>query len=88
MIERSYRFSIWNTILGSSLLTMPWGVAMAGLIPGIGLMLAMGALCLYTAYRLLQVHKYQGPSFIAFLLLFFFLYESLNEKGISDLNCK
>ncbi|XP_048509761.1 sodium-coupled neutral amino acid transporter 9-like isoform X3 [Athalia rosae] len=53
-------FSIWNTILGSSLLTMPWGVAMAGLIPGIGLMLAMGALCLYTAYRLLQVHKYHG----------------------------
>ncbi|XP_046629960.1 sodium-coupled neutral amino acid transporter 9-like [Neodiprion virginianus] len=53
-------FSIWNTILGSSLLTMPWGIAMAGLIPGIGLMLAMGGLCLYTAYRLLQVHKYHG----------------------------
>ncbi|XP_046753895.1 sodium-coupled neutral amino acid transporter 9-like isoform X2 [Diprion similis] len=53
-------FSIWNTILGSSLLTMPWGIAMAGLIPGIGLILAMGGLCLYTAYRLLQVHKYHG----------------------------
>ncbi|XP_024941981.1 sodium-coupled neutral amino acid transporter 9 [Cephus cinctus] len=53
-------FSIWNTILGSSLLTMPWGIAMAGLIPGIVLILAMGGLCLYTAYRLLQVHRYHG----------------------------
>ncbi|XP_043486528.1 sodium-coupled neutral amino acid transporter 9 homolog isoform X2 [Polistes fuscatus] len=53
-------FSIWNTILGSSLLTMPWGIQMAGFFPGIILILAMGGLCLYTAHRLIVVHKYHG----------------------------
>nr|XP_031842690.1 sodium-coupled neutral amino acid transporter 9-like [Nomia melanderi]XP_031842691.1 sodium-coupled neutral amino acid transporter 9-like [Nomia melanderi] len=53
-------FSIWNTILGSSLLTIPWGIQMAGFFPGIILILIMSGLCLYTAYCLLLVHKYHG----------------------------
>ncbi|EFN83619.1 Putative amino acid permease F13H10.3 [Harpegnathos saltator] len=53
-------FSIWNTILGSSLLTMPWGIAMAGFFPGIIIILMMSGLCLYTAYRLIAVYKYHG----------------------------
>nr|XP_003699678.1 PREDICTED: sodium-coupled neutral amino acid transporter 9-like isoform X1 [Megachile rotundata]XP_012141770.1 PREDICTED: sodium-coupled neutral amino acid transporter 9-like isoform X1 [Megachile rotundata]XP_012141776.1 PREDICTED: sodium-coupled neutral amino acid transporter 9-like isoform X1 [Megachile rotundata]XP_012141784.1 PREDICTED: sodium-coupled neutral amino acid transporter 9-like isoform X1 [Megachile rotundata]XP_012141787.1 PREDICTED: sodium-coupled neutral amino acid transpo len=53
-------FSIWNTILGSSLLTVPWGIEMAGFFPGIILVLLMSGLCLYTAYCLLLVHKYHG----------------------------
>ncbi|XP_043601506.1 sodium-coupled neutral amino acid transporter 9 homolog isoform X1 [Bombus pyrosoma] len=53
-------FSIWNTILGSSLLTIPWGIQMAGFFPGIILILVMSGLCLYTAYCLLLVHKYYG----------------------------
>ncbi|XP_066581577.1 neutral amino acid transporter 9-like [Prorops nasuta] len=53
-------FSIWNTILGSSLLTMPWGIGMAGFFPGIILILLMSGLCLYTVYLLLSVHKYYG----------------------------
>ncbi|XP_054014343.1 neutral amino acid transporter 9-like isoform X1 [Hylaeus anthracinus] len=53
-------FSIWNTILGSSMLTIPWGIQMAGFIPGIILILLMSGFCLYTAYCLLLVHKYHG----------------------------
>ncbi|TGZ50114.1 putative sodium-coupled neutral amino acid transporter 9 [Temnothorax longispinosus] len=53
-------FSIWNTILGSSLLTMPWGITMAGFFPGIILNLLMSGLCLYTAYRLVAAHAYHG----------------------------
>ncbi|XP_043508062.1 sodium-coupled neutral amino acid transporter 9 homolog isoform X1 [Frieseomelitta varia] len=53
-------FSVWNTILGSSLLTIPWGIQMAGFFPGIILILVMSGLCLYTAYCLLLVHKYYG----------------------------
>ncbi|XP_039315042.1 sodium-coupled neutral amino acid transporter 9 isoform X2 [Solenopsis invicta] len=53
-------FSIWNTILGSSLLTMPWGIVMAGFFPGIILNLLMSGLCLYTAYRLVVAHAYHG----------------------------
>ncbi|XP_076241915.1 sodium-coupled neutral amino acid transporter 9 homolog isoform X2 [Calliopsis andreniformis] len=58
--NKYFKFSIWNTILGSSLLTIPWGIQMAGFFPGIILVLVMSGLCLYTAYCLLVVHKYYG----------------------------
>ncbi|XP_017889461.1 sodium-coupled neutral amino acid transporter 9-like isoform X2 [Ceratina calcarata] len=57
---RKRLFSIWNTILGSSLLTIPWGIQMAGFFPAIILTLVMSGLCLYTAYCLLLVHRYHG----------------------------
>lgn len=67
MYPFSFRFSIWNTILGSSLLTMPWGIGMAGFFPGIILNLLMSGLCLYTAYRLIVVHAYHGKKMDLFL---------------------
>uniref|UniRef100_A0A914RTG6 Amino acid transporter transmembrane domain-containing protein n=1 Tax=Parascaris equorum TaxID=6256 RepID=A0A914RTG6_PAREQ len=41
-------------MMGSSLLAMPWAVQQAGLALGIFLILAVGALSLYTAYRIVQ----------------------------------
>ncbi|KAI8439162.1 hypothetical protein MSG28_013009 [Choristoneura fumiferana] len=41
-------FSVWNTIMGSSLLTMAWGVERAGLPAALVLVALMAALCLYT----------------------------------------
>lgn len=49
--------------MGSSLLTMAWGIERAGLLPGILLMLGMGALCLYTSYILLKVCYHHGSFF-------------------------
>ncbi|XP_075980267.1 sodium-coupled neutral amino acid transporter 9 homolog isoform X2 [Anticarsia gemmatalis] len=53
-------FSVWNTIMGSSLLTMAWGVERAGLPAALILVAFMAALCLYTAYVLLRVNKHHG----------------------------
>ncbi|XP_045500345.1 sodium-coupled neutral amino acid transporter 9 homolog isoform X2 [Colias croceus] len=53
-------FSIWNTIMGSSLLTMAWGVERAGLPAALLLLAFMAGLCLYTAYLLLKVNLYHG----------------------------
>ncbi|XP_026741496.1 sodium-coupled neutral amino acid transporter 9 homolog isoform X2 [Trichoplusia ni] len=53
-------FSVWNTIMGSSLLTMAWGVERAGLPAALALVAFMAALCLYTAYVLLTVNKHHG----------------------------
>ncbi|XP_046969772.1 sodium-coupled neutral amino acid transporter 9 homolog [Vanessa cardui] len=53
-------FSIWNTIMGSSLLTMAWGVERAGLPGALFLLAFMAALCLYTAYILLRVNVHHG----------------------------
>ncbi|XP_034834938.1 sodium-coupled neutral amino acid transporter 9 homolog [Maniola hyperantus] len=53
-------FSVWNTIMGSSLLTMAWGVERAGLPAALFLIIFMAALCLYTAYVLLRVNYHHG----------------------------
>lgn len=37
-------------MVGTSLLTMPWGIERAGFGMGIFLVIAMAALCCYTAY--------------------------------------
>ncbi|GMR49737.1 hypothetical protein PMAYCL1PPCAC_19932, partial [Pristionchus mayeri] len=50
-------FSLWNTMMGTSLLAMPWAIQQAGLVLGIGLMLAIAALCLFTAYLVVQSPK-------------------------------
>uniref|UniRef100_A0A1I7ZIQ5 Aa_trans domain-containing protein n=1 Tax=Steinernema glaseri TaxID=37863 RepID=A0A1I7ZIQ5_9BILA len=47
-------FSIWNTMMGTSLLAMPWALQQAGLAWGLFLMLTMAFLALYTAYRVVQ----------------------------------
>ncbi|XP_060805013.1 sodium-coupled neutral amino acid transporter 9 homolog isoform X2 [Amyelois transitella] len=53
-------FSVWNTIMGSSLLTMAWGVERAGLPAALVLVAVMAALCLYTAHVLLRVNLHHG----------------------------
>ncbi|KAJ9587152.1 hypothetical protein L9F63_019326, partial [Diploptera punctata] len=53
-------FAVWNTIMGSSLLTMPWGIQNAGLLMGIIIILLMGGLCLYTTHQILQVQSQHG----------------------------
>uniref|UniRef100_A0AAF5DRN0 Nudix hydrolase domain-containing protein n=1 Tax=Strongyloides stercoralis TaxID=6248 RepID=A0AAF5DRN0_STRER len=47
-------FSIWNTMMGTSLLAMPWALSQAGFILGSFLILGMAGLALYTAYRIVQ----------------------------------
>ncbi|KAJ1349136.1 hypothetical protein KIN20_004590 [Parelaphostrongylus tenuis] len=47
-------FSLWNTMMGTSLLAMPWALQQAGLFWGIFLMLAMALLCFYTASLVLN----------------------------------
>ncbi|XP_044763424.1 sodium-coupled neutral amino acid transporter 9-like isoform X2 [Coccinella septempunctata] len=50
-------FAVWNTMLGSSLLAISWGIEKTGLFPGIILNFVIGAICLYTAYLLLRVNQ-------------------------------
>jgi len=48
-------FAVWNTMMGTSLLSMPWAVEQAGLVAGLCLILTMAAVCFYTAYCILKV---------------------------------
>ncbi|XP_026677007.1 sodium-coupled neutral amino acid transporter 9 [Diaphorina citri] len=50
-------FSIWNTIMGTSILTIPWAIHQAGFATAICLMLGSTALCLYTAWRILKIQS-------------------------------
>ncbi|KAF5271987.1 hypothetical protein FQR65_LT17489 [Abscondita terminalis] len=53
-------FAIWNTIMGTSLLAMPWGMERAGLFPGILVNVLVAALCLYTCYLMLRINEDHG----------------------------
>ncbi|KAK3590716.1 hypothetical protein CHS0354_012289 [Potamilus streckersoni] len=47
-------FSLWNTMMGTSLLSMPWAIKQAGFINGIALLVFMAGLMFYTSYRILK----------------------------------
>ncbi|XP_078740780.1 LOW QUALITY PROTEIN: neutral amino acid transporter 9-like [Lampetra fluviatilis] len=47
-------FAIWNTMMGTSILSMPWAMTQAGLTLGVILMISMGLLTLYSCYRILN----------------------------------
>ncbi|XP_061474144.1 neutral amino acid transporter 9 isoform X2 [Rhineura floridana] len=47
-------FMIWNTMLGTSILSIPWGIKQAGFTTGIITILLMGMLTLYCCYRVLK----------------------------------
>ncbi|XP_025415474.1 sodium-coupled neutral amino acid transporter 9-like isoform X2 [Sipha flava] len=53
-------FSIWNTIMGTSILAMPWSVEQAGLVMGLFLMFLIAGLCLYTSNCILKVQVLHG----------------------------
>eukprot|EP00727_Mastigamoeba_balamuthi_P011015 m51a1_g6536 hypothetical protein (740) ;mRNA; r:33905-41827 len=46
-------FAVWNTMIGSSLLSFPWGFTNAGLAGGIAVVVAMGFVTWYTMYLVL-----------------------------------
>ncbi|CAN7940228.1 unnamed protein product [Ixodes pacificus] len=54
-------FAIWNTMMGTSLLSMPWAISQAGFATGTLLILVIGGLCLYTAFRVLDSTRLAGP---------------------------
>ncbi|XP_049624106.1 sodium-coupled neutral amino acid transporter 9 [Suncus etruscus] len=47
-------FMIWNTMMGTSILSIPWGIKQAGFTTGICVILLMGLLTLYCCYRVLK----------------------------------
>ncbi|XP_052775192.1 sodium-coupled neutral amino acid transporter 9-like isoform X1 [Mya arenaria] len=50
-------FSLWNTMMGTSLLSMPWAINQAGFAAGIAFLLFMAGIMLYTSYRILDSVK-------------------------------
>ncbi|XP_056180659.1 neutral amino acid transporter 9 isoform X1 [Falco biarmicus] len=50
-------FMIWNTMMGTSILSIPWGIKQAGFTSGIILILLMGILTLYCCYRVVESRK-------------------------------
>ncbi|XP_059689664.1 neutral amino acid transporter 9 isoform X2 [Gavia stellata] len=50
-------FMIWNTMMGTSILSIPWGIKQAGFTSGIILILLMGILTLYCCYRVVKSRK-------------------------------
>ncbi|XP_029433047.1 sodium-coupled neutral amino acid transporter 9 isoform X7 [Rhinatrema bivittatum] len=47
-------FMIWNTMMGTSVLSIPWGIKQAGFTTGVCILILMGVLTLYCCYRILK----------------------------------
>ncbi|CAK6444087.1 unnamed protein product [Pipistrellus nathusii] len=47
-------FMIWNTMMGTSILSIPWGIKQAGFTTGVCVILLMGLLTLYCCYRVVR----------------------------------
>eukprot|EP00727_Mastigamoeba_balamuthi_P009231 m51a1_g4930 hypothetical protein (458) ;mRNA; f:264117-266227 len=56
-------FSVWNTMVGSALLTYPWGFTKSGLAGGVAVVLAMGLATWYTMSLVLR-HGRRRTDFI------------------------
>jgi hypothetical protein len=50
-------FSTANTMLGSSLLALPWGFTQSGFIVGLAVVLIIGLICFYTASLIVKNSK-------------------------------
>ncbi|XP_022319194.2 neutral amino acid transporter 9-like [Crassostrea virginica] len=53
-------FSLWNTMMGTSILSMPWAIRQAGFLTGISLLVFMALLMFYTSYRILKAMQTTG----------------------------
>lgn len=47
-------FMIWNTMMGTSILSIPWGIKQAGFTTGVAVVFLMGLLTLYCCYRVVK----------------------------------
>ncbi|CAJ1070955.1 sodium-coupled neutral amino acid transporter 9 [Xyrichtys novacula] len=50
-------FAIWNTMMGTSILSIPWGIKQAGFTLGILILIVVGLLMLYCCYIVLKSPK-------------------------------
>lgn len=47
-------FSVWNTMMGSGLLALPWGFSEAGIFGGIAIVILVGLLAWYTCWLVVK----------------------------------
>ncbi|XP_078354857.1 neutral amino acid transporter 9-like isoform X2 [Oculina patagonica] len=47
-------FSVWNTMMGTSLLSIPWAINQAGFALAIILLILMAGICLYSCYLIVK----------------------------------
>lgn len=60
-------FALWNTMMGTSLLSMPWAILQAGFVAGISLLVLVALLMFYTSYLVLKsVHSEPNTKFTEF----------------------
>ena len=61
--------AIWNTMMGSSLLAVPWAIKSSGLAMGFGIVVLMTIISYYTAYIIIDAFCKHNSTYF-FLILF------------------
>jgi len=61
-------FAIWNTMMGTSLLSLPWAIQQSGFFLGIGIIVLMGVICLFTCLVIVEsANTMSNPEGIEFI---------------------
>ena len=66
--------------MGTSLLSMPWALEQAGLLMGLVCMAVIAGLCLYTAYRIIQVYDIHSEYIILIIIQSFANFTDLTSN--------
>ena len=56
--------AIWNTMMGSSLLAVPWAIKSSGLAMGFGIVVIMTIIAYYTAYIIIDSYAKQNSKYM------------------------
>ena len=65
-----FSMSIWNTMMGTSLLAVPWAIEAAGLFTGIAIVVVMTMIAYYTSLVVIQSWTRHNSKFCFYLTLF------------------
>jgi hypothetical protein len=57
-----FSLSIWNTMMGTSLLSVPWALSQSGLATGLVIAFGMSMVAAYTASIILKTHHRESES--------------------------
>ena len=86
----TFSLAIWNTMMGTSLLSVPWAIKQSGLVASVIIGLGMALVAMYTALLVIKIHAkygkrplilfYRGYSWPLSYYLCIFLYSSIYQK--------
>ncbi len=67
--------AIWNTMMGTSLLAVPWAIEHSGFATGLSIIFAMTIMAYYTAFIIIDSFNKHNSKCVKILIFYFVAHE-------------